>query len=250
MESGYFFVGDFLGFGNVVRNSKPGELQGRIDDWVGMVGKAAKASGITRYQLLSDTVFAAAGKEAKDLGRLIRFAQYLLTDGLSSSSPVRGAVTFGPYEWGNIIYGGAVVDAHQLEAEQDWIGVGCHPVLPHVDDFWGLDKLVCFPVPMKRGPIQLRPAVAWDVPPYSELSRLAIGRGLTSEGTRLDWDWATKITNTLMFRLYRRAITDVELLKQRSKSGRHFMGNLPIELVEAGYQPPAVKSASTAPDVK
>src|SRR5216117_3259948 len=161
VESGYFFVGDLLGFSRIIENSTGAELDQRVQAWIDLVEEAATAASINNLQLISDTVFAATGPEVDGLDRLIRFSRCLLTKGIHRSLPVRGAISFGGYTWGRLTYGKAVIDGHELERGQQWIGVGCAPGLPHVSTFWSLTALVCFPLPFAGGPIRLLPAVAW-----------------------------------------------------------------------------------------
>ena len=145
MESGYFFIGDVLGFKNIVTNSAHTELDGSVESWVSLVeGAAAFAQLSEKPQLISDTVFAAAPSGVDGLRQLIQFARYLLENGFKNSFLVRGAITFGPYHWGRLTYGKAVISAHEIEMSQDWIGVTCGDI-PDADECWGATGLVCYP---------------------------------------------------------------------------------------------------------
>jgi len=217
---GYFFIADLLGFSELVNNLKHSDLIVRVNNWVSLVSNAAKECSIERYQLLSDTLFVSVNATKDDLGKLIKYARILLHKGLESSLPIRGAISHGDYEWSNLIYGEAVINAHRLEVSQEWIGVSCESKLPHVEDFWGLDSLICFPVPKKSSLIELQPVVGWDVPSFDILVRKLI---FNSRGIPLEWKWGRKVRNTAEFGVYR------SLLQTKGENGKVFYGRLPIE---------------------
>lgn len=63
------------------------------------------------------------GKDISDLKKLIHFAKKLLEDGLSQKFPIRGAISYGQFNWGNhLVYGRAVINAYKIEKMQKWIG--------------------------------------------------------------------------------------------------------------------------------
>lgn len=223
---GYFFIADLLGFSRIVKNTPEDTLQERIAAWIGLVESTAAKLEITQLQLISDTVFAASESTRSGLAKLISFARTLLNQGMPQSLPIRGAISHGSYNWGALTYGKAVITAHELETAQDWIGVGCHNLLPHLADAWGLDSLVCFPLPLKRGPIRLHPVVAWEVPEFPRLVRALCDKGLARQGESLDWDWAQKVNNTVHFGMYLR------MLAANRADGSRFSGVLPVEAIE------------------
>ncbi|MDO9350142.1 MAG: hypothetical protein Q7U55_02780, partial [Deltaproteobacteria bacterium] len=143
---------------------------------------AAEKAGIKGVQLISDTVFASAAASLGGLQQLISYAQALLKEGSAQSLPIRGAISYGTFEWGQLTYGKAVVAAHRLESSLEWIGVACDNELPHLEEAWGISSLVCYPVPERAGMIRLRPAVTWRVPKFKELTRLLCSGGLTAKG--------------------------------------------------------------------
>jgi hypothetical protein len=222
---GYFLVCDLLGFSKIVQNSSEQELSERIQAWVNLVEQAASDCHVTSTQLISDTVFAAAGPGGKELRSLVDFARRLLSCGILQSLPIRGAITYGTYEWGRLTYGKAVVRAHSLEMGQNWIGVTCDNNLPDVSQLWGPDSLICFPAPMRSALIMLYPVVTWDIPSSSKLSGLLTWGGLSKKGDGLTWDWADKLNNTVLLDMYRKWLIAMKL------SGDSFHGGFgPLNL--------------------
>ena len=152
MTTGYFLICDILGFSGIVGNTDETELSARIDTWVSLAKNSAETAGVTELQLLSDTLFASTPDSSDGRGRLVRFSQTLLSEGLKQSLPIRGGISFGKYSWGELTYGKAVIAAHKIEASSEWVGVACDAGLPHIADHWGVDSLVCFPAPQRSGP--------------------------------------------------------------------------------------------------
>lgn len=229
---GYCFIGDLLGFAKIVENSSAEELPKRVQEWVDLVKKAISKYEVNHIQMISDTVFAATESSTNDFRKLVDFARYLLSNGINQSLPIRGAITYGSYEWGQLTYGKSVIRAHDLEIKQNWIGVTCDNNLPHIDELWGLDSLICYPVPMKDGSVELYPVVAWDVPQFSNIVRALTGGGLTKKGEKLSWDWAEKVNNTVQFSMYR------SFLAKHAKSGKKFYGFLPLQVFSEPYVMP------------
>ena len=197
--------------------------------WVSLIEQAASECHVTRPQLISDTVFAAAGSGVEELRRLVDFARYLLSHGTGQSMPIRGAITYGPYEWGRLTYGKAVVRAHSLEMAQNWIGVTCDNNLPHVDELWGPNSLICFPAPMKGAQIRLHPVVTWDIPRFSDLTGILTRGGLTKKGEVLTWEWADKLNNTVLLDMYRKWLT------AKKMSAKDFYGLGPLQVFSEGH---------------
>jgi len=202
MEQGYFFIGDVLGFKNIVNNSKDSQLDGKVETWLNLVDEATDYSkSRIKPQLISDTVFCKAIEGRAGLQSLISFARYLLDNGLKRSILVRGAITYGSYQWGRLTYGKAVISAHELEMAQDWIGVTCNQ-LPDAKHFWGENGLVCYPPPLKTGPITLHPCVVWDVPDERTLISASTAFPLTTAGEQLQNSWRSRLRNTCDFGRY------------------------------------------------
>lgn len=156
---GYFFVADILGFGNIVRNSNEVDLVARINSWTTLVDSLAHQHDIDNIQLISDTVFAYTESSTAGLRKLVEFSRSLLNQGVQQSLPIRGAITHGYFDWGRLIYGIAVITAHELETSQNWIGVSCDNNLPHLEENWGFDSLIAYPTPLKAGSIKIYPVV-------------------------------------------------------------------------------------------
>lgn len=223
------FVGDLLGFRNLILNLSPEKQVQRVDQWLKLTKDAAAFAKIERYQLISDTIFAGAEDTAQGLQQLIEFSQFLLQEGTKLALPIRGAITLGDINWDKeITFGKAITNAYELGNNQNWIGVCCEPGLEHYSPLllsW--DKLVIYPVPFKHGEIKLVPAIAWAIPPIADLTKMLTGGGLTKENEKLNWDWATKLQNTILFRIYLRTNAPY-----RHHLSPEFRGTLPVELVD------------------
>ena len=200
----YLLVADVLGFGRIITNLPNSDLDDRIRAWVDLVESAASDFGIDRIQLISDTLFASAPSSTEGLATLLGFARQLLVNGIEASFPIRGAIAYGPFAWGTLTYGRAVIAAHELEQAQNWIGISCTNKLPddHAASLWSTDGLVVYPPPFKREKIRLHPVVSWPVPTAKRLTQLLMGGGLTSKGEAITWELGEKMTNTIIFGLY------------------------------------------------
>jgi hypothetical protein len=217
MELGYFFCGDLLGFSNIVKNLNSHDLEARVAEWVALVEVTAKNHAIEKIQLISDTVFAAVGKDKNDLKKLINFARDLLNHGILKSFPIRGAISYGNFNWdGSLVYGSPVIKAHALEQRQKWIGIILD--VPALAEREYVDMgLVCYPVPMEPGShIVIHAVVAWSIPKFEELLIILMSGGLSIKGERLTWGWGDKFQNTILFGLY------IEILKKAKASPASF----------------------------
>lgn len=205
---GYFLVADILGFKNIIENSSKDNLSSRINEWITLVEKAAQKHSIKKYLLVSDTLFVATPLSAEGLESIILMAKYLLEEGLSNSIPLRGAITHGSFEWGKLVYGKAVIEAYNIEKNQNWIGITCSTEIPHANLHWGEDKLICYSAPMKTGFITWHPVVSWDIPTYRKLSQLLVKKGLVPQkgDCKITYEWIERINNTISFRIYKKVI--------------------------------------------
>ena len=226
----YFLIADLLGFSNLVTNLDTVALDKRVQQWVSLIEEAKNNSGVTKVQLISDTLFASEEDSTEGLSRLIGMGQHLLNAGVPKSLPVRGAITHGDVVWGDLTYGKAVVEAHELEASLDWIGIACQPELPGVADLWSWDSLVVYPVPKKEGAIQLCPTIVWTVPNAQELSSFLTRDGLVQRNQVMEWPWAVKVQHTIHFGMY--------LSKARTSSWppSQYKGSLPIEILQMWFE--------------
>ena len=225
-ETAFLLVADLLGFGKIVKNLPTDDLHARMIAWTTLVETTAKAQGLDRLQLISDTIFLAAPSSEHGLLSLIHFSRELLVKGIEQSFPVRGAIVHGEYTWGNLLYGPAVVAGHALEQSQNWVGISCAPALPFTNSLWALDRLVCYLPPLKGAPIQLHPVVSWDIPPTEGLFKAMTSHGLSKLEEIMTWEFGEKATNTILFRLYQ------EHLKAHRLPCAQFAGLLPIHPIE------------------
>ena len=224
---GYFAVFDLLGFGAIIRNSSATDRSARVEAWLGLVEDAASAGKPGNYQLISDTVFMAAEDSEEGLRSLMLAAQSLLNNGVKASLPVRGSIVHGEFDWGTrLTYGQAVIDAHRLEQEQDWVGVTCAPDLPLADRLWGYDKLLVYPAPLKSGPIRLHPVVTWNVPQTQALAEKLSSGGLMNAGDSFRWELGSKLRNTSEFGAY------LQLAKDRALPADRFRPFFPFRVIE------------------
>lgn len=225
-ETGYFLVADILGFSAVIANTAEGRIDQRIEQWASLVESSRAQHGVMQCQLFSDTVFAAAPSSESGLKCLVDFARELLTVGLEQSFLVRGAIAHGSFVWGKLTYGRAVIEAHELESRQNWIGVACQGGLPHVKNLWGVDQLVCYLPPMKRGGMQAQPAVSWRVPDSTRLTELVMLSETVRDGDLLTWEVGEKMNNTLLFRSY------LLVVRQEGLDPSVFHGPLPSQALD------------------
>lgn len=223
-ETGYFLAADLLGFGQIVKNSTPEELDARMEAWSGLVESTAKDYGISQFQLISDTLFVGTPSTQEGLTSLLCFSRDLLSRGIRQSFPLRGSIVHGAYRFGNLTYGRAVIAAHELEQAQNWIGIACEPRLRGIECAWSVDLAICYPVPKKRGPYLLQPAVSWSIPTEEELPDLLCRGNLMKTGEVYTWEVAEKASNTIQFRLHQ------EYLREHNLDGSRFDGFLPRRL--------------------
>lgn len=226
MELGYFFCGDLLGFSKIISNLGEIELNKRINAWVSLVEKSAKDNNITKYQLISDTVFAMVGSTKDEFKDLVGFARDLLNNGIVQSLLVRGAITNGNVQWGQLVYGNAVIKAHNLEKLQNWIGIVIDSEIRLDDQEYKRIGVVVYPVPMTSGQIKLFGVVSWNIPQLEELSKIMNSQGLTKAGEILDWGWANKLGNTIIFGLY------LKLVKKYNYNPYYFNGLHSLHWIE------------------
>lgn len=205
---GYFLLADILGFKNIIENIPEDNLSTRIDEWISLVKIAVEKYSIKKYLLLSDTLFVSTPSSVDGFESIILMAKYLLEEGLLRSIPLRGAITHGSFEWGHFVYGKAVIEAHNIEKNQNWIGITCSTDIPLASLHWGEEKLICYSPPMKTGLTTFHPVVSWDIPPYSELSNLLAKKGLVPKGKncKVSYEWIERINNTVAFRIYKDVI--------------------------------------------
>jgi hypothetical protein len=134
-----------------------------------------------------------------ELKKLIKFSKILLAEGIKIAIPMRGAISFGQYNWGELIYGKAVLAAHRLEKIQKWIGIVIDlEILIENEEAFDLGLKQYF-VPILNDESKLYYTVIWNIPFFHELSySLALK---TSHTKHLPYDKFSleKIKNTAIF---------------------------------------------------
>ena len=199
----YFMVVDILGFSKMIGNLNSADQAQRITEWLELVQRTGLQTGVKERQLISDSLFVREEDSADGLARLLSFAQLLLERGVDKSLPLRGAIVHGDAAWGQLPFGQAVIQAHELEQSLDWIGIACAPNLPRLDSMWNWDLVVVYPVPRKSGETRLMPAISWKVPSTNELIRKVSENGLMEEGEHFRWDVVvSKLERTIQFGIY------------------------------------------------
>ena len=213
----YCYVGDLLGFSNIISNLDPSDQSERVGQWTMLIENNARKHGITDYQMISDTVFAGAENSPEGLENIINFAKGMLEEGIIEKLSVRGGISFGEVTWApKVSFGKAIVNAYNLANNQNWIGTACEPILSsHIDskreELWDLDRIIMYDVPMKTGIVRCIPAISWNLPPTAKshctlADRLfvqTLGKGLSKKnGENVKWSNKTKIQNTLIFLIY------------------------------------------------
>lgn len=237
MQTGYFFCGDLLGFSKIVTNLSSIELDNKMQEWVSLVKDIAIKNGIVKIQLISDTIFAAVHDDKNELIKLVNFARDILNECTPKSLLVRGAIVRGDFTFSDsFVYGNAVICAHRLEQQQDWIGVmlDCADISDseHVE----MD-LIHYAVPMASAVIKTYPALRWNIPQYDLLAKYSTGGGLTNIGEALDWRWGGKIQNTVIFNLY------IKFIRQNGHSPHLFRGNHNIHWIDSMMHNPILVRA-------
>ena len=89
MENGYCFVGDLLGFKNIILNLPPECQTKRIEEWIGFVQDSFKKFDLTHSELVSDTIFAETDLTKNGLKNLIGLSKCLLQEGIKLNFPIR-----------------------------------------------------------------------------------------------------------------------------------------------------------------
>lgn len=239
MEKMYCYVGDVLGFSDMVSDLTseekenlspeeaarftPEERRKRVDSWIGLVKEKIAKYEIQRHQFISDTIFAGVEYTTDGLNRLLEFSRDMLNDGINISLPIRAGIAFGDVEWGSdISFGTALVNAHRLEEDQAWIGTCCEHDLPGLDDLWSFKKVFVYPAPMKSEKLLThRPVISWDVPSYEDLRTKTSLNAMRNK--YVDWKYSMIIQNTILYSIYNKAV-DYEVIP--AKKPDKFPGEL------------------------
>ncbi|MBX9695411.1 MAG: hypothetical protein K2Z81_23705 [Cyanobacteria bacterium] len=199
----YCLVADLMGFRKIIENLDVEQQADRITAWTNLAEKAKTKFSIPYQQLISDTIFASTDDTEDGLSTLIRYAQFLLNECVPKSLPLRGAISFGQVEWGGeITYGKAITEAYIHCENQEWVGISGTSKLEVPPRLWDWETLVGYTVPLKTGPLNTLPAVVWDIPYSDNLMSALVGEGLVDYKNDMDWRWARKFQNTILFSVY------------------------------------------------
>jgi hypothetical protein len=158
-DSKLILIADILGFSNIVRNLNGEQLTARIKEWTDLIENLSQKYNLKDYQLLSDTLFVTCDYNETNIKGLFSFCSALLTDGIEKSIPIKGAISYGEVFWGKLIFGNAVIDAHALEIEQNWIGITCSLKVPDIKKYYDQQLVICYPPCFKSGKFVLMPVV-------------------------------------------------------------------------------------------
>jgi hypothetical protein len=229
----YCFFGDLAGFQNIVCYLPLDQQETRINQWIELVESAARRCEITNVKLISDSIVATTDGTPSGLEKLVKFSKILLEEGLRLKLPLRGAISQGEVKWTeHIVFGKAVIDAYQLASNQNWLGVSFQMGISIPPNFYKKDGVVVYPTPLKKGWIGLMPVVTWEIPPVETLMKNTLGNGLTKPDQFMEWDYADKINNTMIFSLYLQAIKKIENETAERIDVSKFWGMSPLTIVE------------------
>ena len=196
----HILVADVLGFSQLVNNLDHTQLVERLNVWVNLIEDIGSETGIQDVQFISDTIFVREDDSVDGFERLLQFGRALLERGLANHFPIRGAISKGDLTWGKLIYGKAISRGHELERQQEWIGIACESDLANAP--WSWDLVCCYLVPKKTGPILSAPVVVWNIPERDNLRQQCAGEGLFKVGKLFFWELHSKLANTLAFSKY------------------------------------------------
>jgi hypothetical protein len=173
----YVAMIDILGFRDLVRKRPITDIATDVDQLFSSSGDhaigwsslrpAGRECGIARAgrAYFSDTILVwTAPVRFEDEGHVAQVLAFsktiadLVLHGFISGLPLRGAIAYGEClidESKHLFVGQPIIDAHELEAQQEWIGVAIHPSaeggIAQVLGWWVPMICVCeYPVPMKQ----------------------------------------------------------------------------------------------------
>ena len=196
----YLLVADVLGFSRIVSNLDRAQLDLKINTWTSLVSKIREETSVKDLQLISDTIFVREDNSEDGLWRLLSFSKLLLEEGISQSFPIRGAITRGDVNWGSLIHGETVIQAHRLERSLDWIGIACS-FLDKIP--WSWDLVCSYPAPKKSGELEDFAVVSWNIPEITMLTDLWTSGGLFKDDKEIVlWESYSKFMHTVIFANY------------------------------------------------
>ncbi len=241
----YCYVGDVLGFSDMVSELTPDEEKNltseesarftpeerakRVDSWTKLVEREIDNHDISHYQFVSDTVFVGVEPNNEGLERLIKFSKDMLNNGINNSLPLRAGIAYGDVEWREkISFGTALINAHKLGEDQNWIGTCCESDLPGIEKLWNFEKVFVYPAPLKTEILlTYRPVISWNVPEYKDLRIKTSVNAIRHK--YVTWRYDSLIQNTILFSMYKKLIAKNLLEKAKPSS---FEGHL-MEILES-----------------
>lgn len=138
MFKGYVALLDVLGFSAMVARDTDGK---QVADYLRALEEAFPSQGRSSavdYVVFSDSIILTTRDETVDsLNALVMGCSSLFGRLLDREISLRGAITHGPYirektESGIFVAGSAIIEAHEFERRQDWVGIMLTPsVLRH-----------------------------------------------------------------------------------------------------------------------
>jgi len=199
----FCLVVDLLGFRSIIHNLDADDQRQRIEEWISIVKTGCLEYSIENHQLISDTLFASTNGSEDGLRRLIDLGRFLLEKGLAAALPLRGAISYGQICWdAEIAYGKAITEAYEHGEAQRWLGISCAKSVKIPESLFNWDQMVVYPVPMKKGRLAAIPAIVWSIPLFPDFLSKLTKRGLATTVNDMDWSWADKVQNTVIFRMY------------------------------------------------
>lgn len=219
----YLLHGDIIGFSKIVHNLGNVELRDKIEILLQTLDSISKKHNI-KYDIFSDTILAYAKDDAQ-LDFLFEFSKDLLESCIKISFPIRGAIVHGDLliDSRNNIYGKPILEAHELEKMQDWIGILISTNIKQFNN----KNIITYPVPKKSDKkIVLHKCIKWEIPNYNDLFKFLTSNGLCREGDHICWDLNNKITNTIIFKIY----SDYPI-----EDKNRYNGDLPIHFIELNF---------------
>lgn len=194
IENRFVAVADVLGFSHLVRRIPLADLIQRYEQLIAASRPRNRAittqdlvtgelrterTGID-YAVFSDTILLWSGSDQWSVQAFFEHLSALISQSIRFALPLRVGIAYGECEISpraNLYLGSAIVDAHQTEAMQEWIGGACHATCheyPWFDYYivHEFDMAVEYNIPTKSGP-SLGMVLNWVTPwnGVTELSR-------------------------------------------------------------------------------
>ncbi len=155
------------------------------------------------YQIFSDTILIwSAGSGGEHIQNFLQSCCCLVAASIRVGLPLRGGVAFGECLMdppGGRYVGKAIVDSHETEKIQEWIGIGLHescfasPIGKNLAKF---EDVIAFEVPVKEKAPAIEHTLRWHG--YSDVNIEELLRGLLARASGAQ-EAETKIRNTLTF---------------------------------------------------